>query len=735
MRIVSPTAILGYGFPESSRRVFLQQGFDAIVTDGGSTDPGPYYLGRGVSFTARENVKRDLEKMIQDALDKNAPLLIGTAGGSGGKPHLEWTRRIILEIAREKKYRFSFAVISAKIGKDFIRKQFETGNLTPLGYFRKSSADEIEESSHIVCQMGPEPFIKALQAGAQVILAGRANDPAPFAAVPIHDGFKDRALAIHAGKILECGAIAATPGSGSDSLVAEIRDDGFILSAPEESRSCTPVSVSSHSLYEQANPFEILGPGSKVSLNNATFTQLPDGRTKVSGSKLVEQEYSLKVEGARKIGERHIGIGEIRDSEVIKSISVILDEAKQKVASEFSWLTHGKDYHLNTIIYGRNGVMGCLEPKQNPATHELGVIIDVIAGAREDSERILHVVWQVIDKYESSGGKFERNLNRPFPGSESIYAGEAYRFSLYHLLRIKKEKAAELFPVEIVEVGKDGYPENDSQNECSGNQNYPDGAKYLTISIAGARDPIFIRNVDSILQAAREEIRAKNEHVFPSKTYELNFRIYGKNLVLGTREKHTGITAHELGIIIEVYSQDRKTSKSVCASARSTLLHYGYDGRVSTAGNLAFPFSPSDFEVGWVKDNANAATADCGAADTEVAKKLVTDAGAGTRLIDVASVIRSKNAGIDKLTLDVIFKSSEDFKKTLEGRIINEKMISALYNIPDKDIAVYYYPPANAIKVTMRRPLIAGDPGETDVYGAQQYAPLFDIVLEDFKTP
>ena len=73
----------------------------------------------------------------------------------------------------------------------------------------------------IVAQMGPEPLVQALESGAEVVLAGRAYDPAVFAAVPLTRGCS-RGPAVHLGKILECGAIAATPGSGSDCLFGSL---------------------------------------------------------------------------------------------------------------------------------------------------------------------------------------------------------------------------------------------------------------------------------------------------------------------------------------------------------------------------------------------------------------------------------------------------------------------------------------------------------------------------------
>ena len=58
------------------------------------------------------------------------------------------------------------------------------------------------------------------------------------------------------------------------------------------------------------------------------------------------------------------------------------------------------------------------------------------------------------------------------------------------------------------------------------------------------------------------------------------------------------VTSHEIGIVIDVVADTQEHASAVCAVARSTMLHYGYPGRIATAGNLAFPFSPSDAKVG-----------------------------------------------------------------------------------------------------------------------------------------
>ena len=95
IRILSPTAILGYGFPEASFAAGLALNPDVIAVDAGSTDPGPYYLGAGVSFTNRPAVKRDLRLILGAGRERGIPVLIGSAGGAGARPHLDWCVDII----------------------------------------------------------------------------------------------------------------------------------------------------------------------------------------------------------------------------------------------------------------------------------------------------------------------------------------------------------------------------------------------------------------------------------------------------------------------------------------------------------------------------------------------------------------------------------------------------------------------------------------------------------------
>lgn len=101
------------------------------------------------------------------------------------------------------------------------------------------------------------------------------------------------------------------------------------------------------------------------------------------------------------------------------------------------------------------------------------------------------------------------------------------------------------------------------------------------------------------------------------------------------------------------------------------------------------------------------------------------------KLRDVASVIRSKNAGPFELTFDVLLKDDETFQMLQKANVINVQSIAKLYRIPESDvISIVYFPNARAIKATIVRPMASGALGERDVYGAQQHGPLVNFEFE-----
>ncbi len=98
-------------------------------------------------------------------------------------------------------------------------------------------------------------------------------------------------------------------------------------------------------------------------------------------------------------------------------------------------------------------------------------------------------------------------------------------------------------------------------------------------------------------------------------------------------------------------------------------------------------------------------------------------------LQDIAKVIRSKNAGPRRLTLDVIFETDDDYRRVLASGALGAGPVARLYGMSEADVQVIEYPLGRAIKVVLPRPIMAGDPGDRDVYGAQQHSPLLGVEI------
>jgi len=98
------------------------------------------------------------------------------------------------------------------------------------------------------------------------------------------------------------------------------------------------------------------------------------------------------------------------------------------------------------------------------------------------------------------------------------------------------------------------------------------------------------------------------------------------------------------------------------------------------------------------------------------------------RLVDVATTIRSKNAGLFRVTCDVMFNDLATYRKVRDSGAITAEVIAELYRIPvDHVISVVAHDPGQGIKVTIRRRLPSGNPGDPDILGCQQHAPLYEI--------
>ncbi len=100
------------------------------------------------------------------------------------------------------------------------------------------------------------------------------------------------------------------------------------------------------------------------------------------------------------------------------------------------------------------------------------------------------------------------------------------------------------------------------------------------------------------------------------------------------------------------------------------------------------------------------------------------------KLVDLAKTIRSKNAGTDKITFDIIFREKEQYELVKNSNALTKETVAELYGIPEERICDFVeFDPAYAIKFTIYRLKPSGSPGEGDIFGCQQYPPLLDIEI------
>lgn len=452
LRILSPTGVCGSGFSEQSFETGLSMLPHFIGCDAGSTDPGPEYLGAGATAFPVEAITRDLGLMLAGARRLGIPLLIGSAGTGGGDLQLDLVRGILLEVAKKQGLSFNLAVIHSEQDKDFLIERLRQGRITPLEPAPPFDENVIRRSAHIVGMMGAEPFIRALEGGADVVLAGRASDTAIFASVPLMHGFSP-GLAWHAAKILECGAAAVVNRKSPDCMFVWLRRDHFLVAAPDPDLRCTPQSIASHSLYENADPFRLIECSGTLDLSAAQYVAVDDRTVKVSGSLFEHaQRYTVKLEGAELGGFQSILIGSVRDPLIIGQIDDWMARLKIRIAARVKMVfgeTLDTRWNLGIRIYGKNGTMGELEPVKEIRSHELCLVFEMTAPTQQIAHSLAGIVrHQALHLPIPEWSGLITAVALPY---NALDRGPIYRFNMNQV--VEPSDPFEMFPMELIPVG------------------------------------------------------------------------------------------------------------------------------------------------------------------------------------------------------------------------------------------------------------------------------------------
>lgn len=433
--LVAATGMLGSGFRADSLDKAVALGARMIGCDAGSTDPGPGPLATGTCMFSAAAVKRDTEIMMTRAVKAGIPMIIGSAGTSGSDAGLAWMVGIVREIAREQGLHGRLAVIHSELSRDVVRRHLHAGRARALPPSPPLTDSDIDAATHIVAMMGVEPIQEALQSGARIVIAGRSSDTSIYSAMPLIEGY-DPAVVWHMAKILECGAAAVAVRTAPDSMMAVLHEESFDVFPLRDDFRCTPQSVASHTLYENADPFELTEPSGTLRTEKARYEAISDRAVRVSGSAFVPaREYTIKLEGVRQVGYSTIVMGGVRDPYILAQIDSWLAQLDDNIRTRISNTVGNRPYEIVTRVYGRDGVMGALEPNRGVVGgHEAFILWDVISESQELSRSIAtslsHMaVHNPIPKWNGliSGVAF------PYSPPE-IDRGPVYEFHLNHVL-------------------------------------------------------------------------------------------------------------------------------------------------------------------------------------------------------------------------------------------------------------------------------------------------------------
>jgi len=449
-RMLSTSGILGYGYPEASLQRGVAMGVDVIGADAGSTDPGPHYLGSGKPLNSRAATKRDLRLMMRAAVKNNLPVVVSSAGGGGGEPQLQDLADIVREIAAEDGLHFKMAMIHAEQDKGWVKDRLASGRIKPMRNAPPIDAATIDRAERIVGCMGPEPFMTALDAGAQIVISGRATDPAPWAGASMRAQMP-AAPSWYAGKMLECGAASAWP-KGADCIHVTVNDDGVVCEPPNPEKRCTLASVANFALHENSSPELFKEPGGLLDARKARFEQVTDRAVRITGMEWnPDDAYTIKLEGAELMGYRAITICGTRDPGLISQYDDYIEIVRGHIAQKVGDVGISPDsYRLIYRAYGRDGVMAEREPLGGALGHELGILVEVLADDQETANTVLSIA-RVNTLHNDFPGRLCREGNMAFPFSPSdIACGPAYRFSIYHI--VEPDDPLHMFPIDYETV-------------------------------------------------------------------------------------------------------------------------------------------------------------------------------------------------------------------------------------------------------------------------------------------
>jgi len=418
---------------------------DYLVADGGSSDPGPVYLGN--NSVLGQFVEDELELFLTSSRERRIPLIIGSAGDSGSNHGVDETVRQLRAIAeRHRIPKFRIGWFHSEVPPATIAARLAAGERLPgLGGFPDLTAEEAARATRIVAVAGVEPFIKLLDMGAEVIVGGRCGDICFTAAPAIRAGYPP-ALAYHMGKMIECASLVAEPFMGKEAIIGTISDEDIVVTPYHPGQRVTVASAAGHSMYERETPFFEHTLGGVLDMRQCRYEEADARSTRIAGARFLrDHPLTVKLEGARKVGERCMGIAAIRDPHVIRNLDAAIEWSRSASARTFK----GVEYQLHYHAFGRDGVLKEMEPLRDAAPHEVCIVVEGLAATEAVAHKLVDFATRMFflaripDSKGSSGlAACTKQTMRSSPG---------FVWNVNHTMTVRDP--LELFPTYVAEAG------------------------------------------------------------------------------------------------------------------------------------------------------------------------------------------------------------------------------------------------------------------------------------------
>lgn len=450
VRVLVPSGALGLNYDAEALERGIEAKPDIIAIDGGSTDSGPSYLGRGVSKYARSSIKVEWAGLMEARARAGCPLVIGTAGTCGADSAVDWMVEITREIAAEQGRPLKLAVLRSSQDPKHIAQALVAGRMSALPNAPMVDAQAITRCSNIVALAGAEQITAALETGADIVIAGRTSDAAIIAALPLTQGCHPGA-AWHGAKIGECGALCATnPQSGV--ILIDFDDQGFTVTPLADGALASPHTVSAHMLYENSDPFILHEPGGHLDVTAARYEALDERSVRVTGSAWVPAEsYTVKLEGARPAGFQTVMLALLRDGRYVTHAQDWADDIVSKCGAKVQDRLGlaPEAFSIEIRLIGQNASFGALEHRQGDPV-EIGALGIVTAQSEERALEIAKLLNPYLLHHPLTREEEQPTFAFSFSPPE-MPRGQIYEFALNHVLHLNDPMEA--FRLEVHEIG------------------------------------------------------------------------------------------------------------------------------------------------------------------------------------------------------------------------------------------------------------------------------------------